>query len=264
MSSIRTTIRALTVATAAAGGTLVATSPAEAQSPCGGFYTIQQGDSLTDIAVNCGVTIPAILARNPEVRDDLDLTPGGRIAVPDPGADQPAPYQACGAFYTIRPGDSLREIATKCGLPVPLLLAANPGLPTQLFLAVGGKLRIPNMPRAAVEGGSISVITITDEADLDIRAAAAADSAAADSAAARALDDEMVRHDGRLDTRTGPCPRIVTADGPVALVGEVELGRVFAHGDSVSVLGEPVTMDRCGDMPKIRLRIVWKPGRPGG
>lgn len=240
----------------AAIATVAAPRPTAAQSPCGGFYTIQNGDSLADIAVSCGVTVPALLARNPAVRDDQDLRAGARIAIPAQDAPQPGPVEACGGFYTIRSGDSLREIAAKCGLPIPVLLAANPGVRLPLQLQAGASLRIPNLPRQVLDSGSITVIA--GDADFD---SAAADIAAveADSTEQAAPALELLRHTGRLDRSNPACPRVRTADGAVGLLGEIN--RMFTDGEVIAVMGEAVESDACGDLPVVRARIVWRPKR---
>ena len=54
-----------------------------------------------------------------------------------------AAQSACGAYYTIDTGDTLAEIATRCGVSLPALVAANPRVLDGSQLEVGERLRVP-------------------------------------------------------------------------------------------------------------------------
>jgi LysM repeat protein len=232
----------VTVAAVVALAMLAAPAPASAQQvPCPGNTTIRDGDTLVSIAARCGVTVPALLAANPGVRHDHDLTIGRTIDVPHPRDPQPRPQLACGEFYTIRPGDTLAGIALKCGLTVPLLVAANGPLPTPLGVNAGGTIRIPDLPRAAVRD------TLTWVAPAP--AAVPADSPAP-------APEELVRARGVLEAGTR-CPLLRTDDGrTIALAGA--RSRAFRTGDRVAVMGVPVAADRCGHSPALELRIMYR------
>lgn len=232
----------------------LAATPATAQSACGGFYTIGSGDTLLGIAQNCGVTLPALLAANPGVRDKEDVVAGNRLRIPAPGDPQPTPVEACDAFYTIRTGDSLSEIAQKCGLTVPLLAAANPSLPQPLGNFPGHKIRIPPVPVAAVQDPATLAIATGIGATVDTVDSAVADSLAADSMALPG--PEMTRVEGVLER--GPrCLRIRAGDGTVvAINGEVSGG--FGPGDRVVLMGLPADGAACQHEPTLELRILYR------
>lgn len=233
----------------------LAATPAAAQSACGGFYTIGSGDTLLEIAQNCGVTLPALLAANPGIRDQEDVEAGNRLRIPDPSDREPTPIEACGAFYTVRTGDSVLEIAQKCGLTVPLIVAANPPLPQPLGNFPGRKIRIPPVPVAAVQDPATLAIpaggATVDTVD------AAVDPAAADSVAPPA--PEMTRIEGVLER--GPrCMRIRAGDGTVvAITGEVS--GAFAPGDRVVLMGLPADGSECQREPTLELRILYRASR---
>jgi LysM repeat protein len=233
-------IRTTTLAAAAALLMLSLPAPGASQAPCLGHTEVRDGDTLVAIAARCGVTVPALLAANPGVSDDLDLRIGRSIAVPDPGARQPTPQQACGAFYTIRDGDTLSEIALKCGVTVPMLVAANPPLPHPLWENEGGVVRIPNLPRAAVQD------TLTWVADAPLP-----------EVAPEAEPEELVRVEGVL-ARGQRCLMIRGDDGrTIALAGAPT--RNFAPGDRVVIMGSAAPADRCGHTPTLDLRIIHRP-----
>jgi LysM repeat protein len=221
---------------------LAAPTPAAAQpGPCPGQTTVRDGDTLVAIAARCGVTVPALLAANPRVRADEDLVIGRSIEVPPPGGPQPRPQQVCGEFYTIRSGDTLAGIALKCGLTVPLLVAVNGPLPSLLSVNVGGRIRIPDVPRSAVRD------TLTWVAPLP---------AELPEAEVAPEPEELVRAEGTLAPGT-PCLLLRTGDGrTIALAGE--RSRAFRTGDRVAVMGVPAPADRCGHSPALEIRIMYR------
>ncbi|NLJ24639.1 MAG: LysM peptidoglycan-binding domain-containing protein [Firmicutes bacterium] len=99
--------------------------------PNGFFYTIQAGDTFFLLAQRFGTTVAAIEAANPGVNPN-NLQIGQVICIPV--APAPGPPPVCpGFFYTIRPGDTLFELAQRFGTTVAAIIAANPGIdPTRL------------------------------------------------------------------------------------------------------------------------------------
>lgn len=244
---------------------------AAAQGACGVSYTFDTGDTFAEIARQCGVSIPALLAANPGVVDERDLEVGARLRIPDAGAAQPSPVAACGSYYTVRTGDTLGEIAAKCGLTIPLLVAANPPFPSPLGVNAGMRVRIPDVSRAAVRdpatiatlGRAAAAVARADAARAesersDSLAAEAAREPAADSAAIPAED--LVRVEGVLEG--GPrCMRVRAPGGEVyAIAGE--LRRNFQAGDRVVLMGTAAEEHSCGTAsPVLELRILYRAGR---
>lgn len=239
-------------------------APAAAQSACGGFYMIQTGDNLAEVAERCGVTIPALLAVNPGVADERDLEVGDRLRIPNPSARQPSPVEACGPTYAVRTGDTIREIALKCGLTVPLLVAANGPLPQPLGVHTGLRLRIPNVPRSAVDDPttiaaartSVGVDTVAADASAAALEPTAADTAADTTAVADA--EELVRVEGILES--GPtCWQVRTSGGErIAIAGEAS--DAFEPGDRVVLMGTPAAGHDCGGAETLELRIMYRSG----
>ena len=236
--------------TSVAAALALAAGPARAvaQQPCGGTYTIRAGDTLTDIAARCGVTVPAILAANPGVRDDQDLGAGGSVRIPTADT-RPTPVEACGGFYTLRAGDTLEEVAEKCGLTVPLLIAANPGVEHPEAVRAGGTLRIPDLPpvgagfQPVIVGGSATIIDTL-----------ATDTATTEPPAER---EPYLRYEGVLRAGTR-CTVLRTADGTdVGIAGE--LGSGFQVGDRVAVTGPAAPGAACGTGRAVTVRIMWRP-----
>jgi len=156
-----------------------ATLPAELPTPVivgggavlpggGTTYTIQSGDTFSDIAAEFGITVDELLAANPGI-DPRGLVAGDVIRLPsgvEPGAPRPEPTEsepepteepaptdtpvpaptntpsALGQTYTVQAGDIPVDIAARFGITVEALLAANPDA-NPSNLQVGQVLIIP-------------------------------------------------------------------------------------------------------------------------
>lgn len=115
----------------------VSPTPVPAPPPStGGTYTVQAGDTLSQIARKFGVEMQTLAAvnsiPNPSfIRVGQVLTiPGAATAAPIPANPQPAPIPATppptdGQAYVVQQGDTLYIIARKFGVTVRSLAAAN-------------------------------------------------------------------------------------------------------------------------------------------
>lgn len=122
-----------------------ATSDFAAPPPQGGIHIVVANDTLWDIAARYGMTVAQLTAANPNVNPDA-LRPGQTLTI---STQTPA---SSGAVYTVKPNDTLWEIASRYNLFVNDLLAANPGVNPQR-LRIGQTLRIP------IAGDAVEAIT---------------------------------------------------------------------------------------------------------
>ncbi|MFP4377342.1 MAG: peptidoglycan DD-metalloendopeptidase family protein [Spirochaetales bacterium] len=113
-------------------------------------YTIQAGDTLSEIALAHGLNVGTLISMN-GIDDVRRLIPGTQLSIPDRD----------GLFHAIQPGDSLTSIASSYDVAVSAILDANdldssvlsvgealfiPGAEmeeTQYLLAIGELLRWP-------------------------------------------------------------------------------------------------------------------------
>ncbi|MDN5325921.1 MAG: hypothetical protein PWP41_617 [Moorella sp. (in: firmicutes)] len=117
--------------------------------PCpGGFlYTVQPGDTMHTIAQKFNVSLDALIAANPQVRDPNLIFPGQVLCIP-----AQAPVTCPNGFiYVVRPGDTLSGIASMFGTTVDRIMAANPHIKDPNLIFPGQRLCIPltltTMPR---------------------------------------------------------------------------------------------------------------------
>ena len=90
------------------------------------YWTVQPGQTLTEIADKTHLTVSQLEAYNPAV-DPESLLPGQRLKLwahyPAPRPKPPPPR-----FWTVRPGDSFGLIAARTGIDMATLEQLNPGL----------------------------------------------------------------------------------------------------------------------------------------
>ncbi len=141
---------------------------AQAGGVCGGVYVVEAGDTLNSLAAKCGTTASAITAANPGVVEPLKA--GQTLNLPSSAASSgtasavvsgdtynyntynyyqsPAPAPAApvtynGGVYVVQYGDTFAVIASRYGLSVNQLWAANPQIWDINYLYAGQVLNIP-------------------------------------------------------------------------------------------------------------------------
>lgn len=97
-------------------------------------YVVQPGDTLSEIAERYGSTYQTLAALNGISNPDL-IYAGQTIRIPEDSG-------GAGRYYTIRPGDTLSEIAERFGTTVNALAALN-GISDPNLIYAGTTIRIP-------------------------------------------------------------------------------------------------------------------------
>jgi spore germination protein len=119
-------------------------SSAHAWSGCGSTYYVQWGDTLSQIAANCGTTVAAIQAVNPGL--------GGWVyagqTLTMPGGDYycNCPPVSYSGTYTVQYGDTMAKIARRYGVNYYDLLAANAYLYNPSLIYPGQVIYLPATP----------------------------------------------------------------------------------------------------------------------
>ena len=146
---------------------------AQAGGVCGGTYVVDAGDTVESIAAMCGISASAIYAANPGVSGPVSagqvlMLPGGSAPVPPTTPIPPDPISATtinnyntynyynyppagpsstgsssSGTYVVQPGDTFSSIASRYGLSVQQLWAANPQIWNINYIYPGQVIYIP-------------------------------------------------------------------------------------------------------------------------
>jgi len=117
-----------------------AKSAARRPAPGSENYTVKRGETLWDLAKQFGTTTSAIRRAN-SMGATEQLMAGQTITIP--GRGQSKGKSDGGSWYTIRRGDTLTDIASRCGVGLRQLLAVNGNIDPQ-NIRVGQRIRIPS------------------------------------------------------------------------------------------------------------------------
>jgi len=127
---------AQSVATAIPTTALPAAAPAPTAAAEMLAYSVRKGDLLFDLALRFNTNVEALIALNPQINPD-SLVIGDLLHIPvvsSVGAGE--------ITYTVRPGDTLYDLAPRFHTSVEAIAALNPQI-TPERLMVGQELRIP-------------------------------------------------------------------------------------------------------------------------
>jgi LysM repeat protein len=128
----------------------------------GYYYVVRPGDTWTGIALTTGVPIATIRQYNPAaIHPHYYLWIGDRLWIP---ALEPS-HATAGYWYDVRRGDDWNSISQVTGVPVSVLMAANPTTAADRrgWLYIGQQIWIPNAPAATTTAESAAVPKATAE-----------------------------------------------------------------------------------------------------
>lgn len=173
----------------------------------GNFYKIQTGDTLSKVASQYGVTVPEIMAANPNV-DPLRLQINQSISIPEKKAVAVAPKSELALkpgqkVYTISKGDNLFNIASSNGISVRDIQSANPDL-DPLKLRVGTPIVIPSKAVQAQNPGNGAAPQPKPESGKDVYVVQAGDNLKKISSQYNISVSQLMQHNKLLTTRINP------------------------------------------------------------
>jgi LysM repeat protein len=108
-----------------------------------GEVVVKPGETLSEIAERYGVSVQRLMQLN-GLKDAKDLWAGSRIQVPGAGSASPGRTGGSGGAgnYTVKPGETLSEIAERYGVSVQRLMQLN-GLKDAKDLWAGSRIQVP-------------------------------------------------------------------------------------------------------------------------
>lgn len=110
-------------------------------------YTVRQGDTMYLIAQRFGIPLNILIAANPQISDPNIIIPGQIICIPSS-----YPPVCTGKGYMVQSGDTLFLIAKRFGVPLNVLIAANPQIKNPDVLRPGQVICIPESYPPACSG----------------------------------------------------------------------------------------------------------------
>ncbi len=126
-------------------GQIVCVPRTDGRCPPGTFaYTVQPGDSMFLIAQRFGVSLNALIAANPQIPNPNLIFPGQIVCVPIVSQTPPSQCPAGTFAYTVKPGDTMFNIARRFGVSLDALIRANPQIPNPNQIRPGQIVCVPN------------------------------------------------------------------------------------------------------------------------
>ncbi|MGJ8531684.1 MAG: LysM peptidoglycan-binding domain-containing protein [Alphaproteobacteria bacterium] len=119
----------------------------------GNTYSIQSGDTLSEIAQRNGTTVAALMRDNRHITDPNKIYAGNRLYI-TPGGSVNSTYGNSSNGYNIQSGDTLSEIAQRNGTTVSALLRANPQISDPNRINAGDRISFGSTSSRTVNRGS--------------------------------------------------------------------------------------------------------------
>ncbi|MCD9028468.1 LysM peptidoglycan-binding domain-containing protein [Luteimonas sp. BDR2-5] len=129
-----------------------AQSTASSAGGGGRTHTIQYGESLSGIASRYGVSVQQLMSANPQIRNPDVIYPGDRLALPGGSGGSGGGARS----HTVQSGESLSAIASRYGVSVGQITAANPQVRNPDMIYPGDRLSIPGGSSGGGGGGGSS------------------------------------------------------------------------------------------------------------
>lgn len=105
--------------------------------PNGFIYTVRSGDSMFLIARRFNISLPSLIAANPQIMNPSLIYPGQNLCIP---VSQPCPG---GFVYIVQRGDTLFSIAMRFNTTVEAIRRINPQIPSSNQIFAGQAICIP-------------------------------------------------------------------------------------------------------------------------
>ena len=108
-------------------------------------YIVVRGDTLSRIARRNQISLAALLALNPQIKNPNLIRPGQRIIIgytSNVEEQNTSETDTSAVYYVIKRGDTLYKIARRNKMNLSQLIALNPKLAYQRYIYAGQKVRV--------------------------------------------------------------------------------------------------------------------------
>jgi LysM repeat protein len=124
-------------------------------------YTVKSGDTMSGIASKYHVSLAALEKANPQVKNPNQIYVGEKLTIPggssssgSSGATGNAGTSSSPKTYTVVSGDTMSGIASRHGVSLAALEAANPQVSNPNQIYVGERLNLPSNATGGTTGTS--------------------------------------------------------------------------------------------------------------
>ena len=131
-----------------------------------GEVVVKPGETLSEIAERYGTSVQRLMQLN-NLRSPQDLWAGSRIQVPGAAGSSTSRGGGSGN-YTVKPGETLSEIAERYGTSVQRLMQLN-NLRSPQDLWAGSRIQVPGATAARPSGGGGGTRTTTVNANYTVK-----------------------------------------------------------------------------------------------
>jgi len=131
-----------------------------------GEVVVKPGETLSEIAERYATSVQRLMQLN-NLRSPQDLWAGSRIQVPGAGGSSASRGGGSGN-YTVKPGETLSEIAERYGTSVQRLMQLN-GLRSPQDLWAGSRIQVPGATAARPSSGGGGTHTTTVNANYTVK-----------------------------------------------------------------------------------------------
>jgi len=132
-----------------------------------GEVVVKPGETLSEIAERYGTSVQRLMQLN-NLRSPQDLWAGSRIQVPGAAGSSASRGGGGSGNYTVKPGETLSEIAERYGTSVQRLMQLN-GLRSPQDLWAGSRIQVPGAAPARPSGGGGGTRTTTVNANYTVK-----------------------------------------------------------------------------------------------
>lgn len=113
------------------------------------IHIVKKGDTLYSLAKKFNVSLDQLIAMNPQLKDPNQLSVGMKVKVPS-SSYSTGGYEVIHK-HVVKEGDTLWKLSKAWGVPLNMMIAANPQLKNPNVLLVGQVVNIPKPGGEQVE-----------------------------------------------------------------------------------------------------------------